>query len=229
MPVSSAGGGGGASAGAVAEGGAGGAAGRHDPESGPAENGAARCGRRCSRDSRPCRRRRGCRGFLGFGQGLGKRNRELVLRLELHDIREFGSRRVGITVNQVVVGEQKPRRRRIGIASDRRFQPAELVGVGVNVGIETDQRRPVPAGTGREHGVGDRGRFVKAFQGEQAQSSKLMDDRSIRGVLDDLVGQIESPLVVAALNESRAAENTCSLLSAALGSGGAAVTLIGCE
>ena len=95
-----------------------------------------------------------------------------------------------MTLDQVVVGEQKPRRCRIKVAADRRFQPAKLVGVGFNVGIKADQGGPVPARTGGKDGVGDRSCVVVA-QGKQTQGPKLVHDRSVRSLFDNLVGQVE--------------------------------------
>ena len=110
------------------------------------------------------------------------------------------------------------------------LEGAKLVGVGVDVGVEPDQGGPVPARPGREHRVSDRRRLVVPLEREQAERPELVHDRDVRRLLEDLVGQVERPLVVAGLERvARGREDLLGAARPSRDSGASAVTLIGCE
>ncbi len=71
--------------------------------------------------------------------------------------------------DHIVVRQQEPPGRGVGIGRDVRFEVAELTGIGVDIGVEPDEGRPVPARTGREHGVFDGGGFIVAAGARTAQ------------------------------------------------------------
>ena len=104
---------------------------------------------------------------LALFNALAKDSRELVLGLKLDDIGKLGSRRIVIALNQIMVGEEKPRWCRTTVGPDRGLEGAELVGIGVDVRVKADQGGPVPARSRREHGIVDGRRFIETLRARQ--------------------------------------------------------------
>ena len=89
-----------------------------------------------------------------------------------------------------MVGQDEPAGAFDGALPDVGLQVAELRGVDVDVRVETDERRPVPARPDGEDRVERRRRLVVLAEGEQAEGPELVD----RGV----VGQLHSAWSVSA-------------------------------
>ena len=85
------------------------------------------------------------------------------------DLLELRQGLVVVPLNHVVVRQEEVPGGGAGVGGDVGFQVAELAGVSVDVGVETDERRPVPPRSGREHGVLDGRGLVVTLEGEQRQ------------------------------------------------------------
>ena len=96
-------------------------------------------------------------------------SRKLILRLKLYDSLELSTRRVVVALNHVEVGEQELRGRRVGCALGISLERAELIGIRVDVGVESDEGRPVPAGSRRQDRVIDGGRLVISLESEEGR------------------------------------------------------------
>ena len=72
------------------------------------------------------------------------------------------------------------------------LERAKLSRVGVDVGVEADERGPVPAGPDREHGVEGRGGLIVALQGEQAKRPELVQGRVVGQLRQGGVGLLEA-------------------------------------
>ena len=135
----------------------------------------------------------GSRGTEGRGEPLG----ELILRLEFDDVPELRPR-PRLCVPAPCSG------RRAGIGRPRCLDSAarsprvrELLYIGVDVRIEPDHRRPVPAWSRREDGVRRGGRLLVALEREQDEGPELVQDRVVWRLGEGLVGERQRPGVVA--------------------------------
>jgi hypothetical protein len=72
--------------------------------------------------------------------------------------------RVFVVAGDVMVRQQKLGAARLEIVLYDLLQAAKLLRIGICTGIEADDRRPVSAGAGGQHGVNRRRRFAVASQ-----------------------------------------------------------------
>ena len=148
----------------------------------------------------PRRRSRdlGRRGPLAGGHPL-EADDQRVVGHELGQLGVLAGRGLVRTLGRVEVGQDEPGRRVGGVLRPELLERPELLGIDVDVRVERDQGRPVPAGAGGEDGVEGRRRVLVLAHGEEGHAAELVGIRVIGQGLDRLVDQVERLGIVAGL------------------------------
>ena len=106
---------------------------------------------------------------------------------------------------------------------------AKLGRVDLDIGIETDQRRPVPARPDRQNGIQGNGGLVVPSQGEEAEGPELVQRRVVRVLHQRRVRLLQRERHIPALERVAClAKEGQGLIGGRL-RGAAATGLIACE
>ena len=142
--------------------------------------------------------------WILLGEHFGELGRKRVARLERHDPLKLAGGDVVMPLHQVLVAQHEVGRGRLGVGAAVRFQAAELGRVNVDARVKPDHRRPVPPGSGREHGIERRGRFVVPLEREQDECAEFVDPGIVGQFLQGLVAEAARLSVVAILERGAA-------------------------
>ena len=110
-----------------------------------------------------------------FKQSLG----DDVARLLRHHHLERFSRQIGMTADEVVVGQDKMPGGAAGIGAAEVFELPQLASVGVDGAIEAAHRRPVHPRSDGQHCIERRRRFRIAPESKQRKRPHLMEHRVV--------------------------------------------------
>ena len=127
------------------------------------------------------------RSSIRCGNAIEQLGGQLVLGIQSHDFLELCGRGIGVSAGQVVIGQQESRLRCRRVRFCVLLQGAELLRVDIHVRIEAAQRRPIPAGTGGQHGIVCGSRFLVASQREEHQAAELVEHGVVGHLRNGLV------------------------------------------